>query len=179
MSRFYFLLWLSWAFRVTLESLILACGFALLLTLSLYFIQGMPTLSSEVLEALLNLFKFWFPVVWGLTLLIALFRSLKYIFNTPHAGYELQLIACNSDEVLEEIGYGDLVKVWRRWFMLMIWLVGICMILALVITYLFTSFSGIFEWFNIFWMFGFILICGYFSFIFLGARCKKAKLRKC
>jgi hypothetical protein len=139
----------------------------------------MPTLTPEVLQALESLFKFWFPIFWSFTLLVALFRSLKYIFNNPHAGYELKLLNPKSDEILEEIGYGDLIKVWRKWFMLIIWLVGFLMILSLTYTYMFSSFSGVFEWFNIYWLFGFVLVCGYFSFMLLGTRCKKIKLRKC
>lgn len=179
MSRFYFLLWLHWVIRLTLCSVLLACGISFIVTIFIYFSQGMPPLDGEIFIALFKIFKFWFQIFWSLTLLIALFRSLKYIFNTPHAGYELKLMACEKDEVLEDIGYGDLVKVWRKWFMLLIWLSGAIMILALACTYLFTSFSGVFEWFNIYWLFGFILVAGYFSFILLGARCKKVKVVKC
>ncbi len=179
MSRFYLLLWLSWALRVTVCSVVLACGFSFLITLILYFNQGMPNLSEEVLTALFDLFKFWFPLLWSFTLLVALFRSLKYIFNNPHAGYELKLLNCKRDNVLEEIGYGDLIKVWRRWFMLIIWLVGSFMILSLAFTYMFTSLSGVFEWFNIYWLFGFVLAAGYFSFILMGSRCTRVKVRKC
>ena len=139
----------------------------------------MPALNSEVFEALLNIFKFWFPIVWSLTLLLALFRSLKYIFNICFAGYELKLYSCDGKDILENIGYGDLVKVWRKWFMLIIWLVGSLMVLSLAYTYMFTSYSGVFEWFDIYWLFGFILISGYFSFIMMSARCKRVKVAKC
>ena len=57
-------------------------------------------------------------------------------------------------------------SVWRKWFMLLIWLVGSIMIFALALTHLFTSYSGLFEWFDIYWLFGFILMEGYFSFFF-------------
>lgn len=186
MSKFYFILWLKWALRLTLCSVLLAVLLASIVTAYLYFSQGMPELNSEVSSALLDIFKFWFPILWSITLLLALFRSLKYIFNSCINGFELKLLTCSSakdenaeDEIIKTIGYGDLVKVWRRWFMLIIWLVGSFMVLSLVYTHLFTSFSGVFEWFNIYWLFGFILISGYFSFILLGARCKKVKVIKC
>ncbi|MCD6433635.1 MAG: hypothetical protein J7L21_06300 [Sulfurimonas sp.] len=177
MSRFYLFLWLHWVIRVTLCSVLLASGVSFLVTIFIYFSQGLPPLGVEIFRALFNIFEFWFQFFWSLTLLVSLFRSLKYIFNAPYAGYELKLVACESSDVLEEIGYGDLVKVWRKWFMLLIWISGAIMILALVYTYLFTSFSSLFEWFNIYWLFGFILIAGYFSFILLGARCKKVKVK--
>ncbi len=180
MSRFYFLLWLNWAVRVSVCSVVLACGFSFLITLFIYFNQGMPPLSSEIYKALFDVFRFWFVVCWSFTLLVALFRSLKFIFNTPHAKYALKLMACaKSDKFIEIIGYGNLIKVWRKWFMLLIWLVGSIMILALVVTHLFTSYDGLFEWFNIYWLFVFILAAGYFSFILLGMRCKKIKIVKC
>ena len=131
MSKFYFFLWLRWSLRVTLCSTLLASALALAITSYIYINQSMPALNSEVFEALLNIFKFWFPIVWSLTLLLALFRSLKYIFNICFAGYELKLYSCDGKYILEDIGYGDLVKVWRKWFMLIIWLVGSLMVLSL------------------------------------------------
>ena len=179
MSKFYLFLWLHWVARVTVCSVVLACGISASLVLFIYFNHNMPSLNAEILKALFDLFKFWFPVAWSLTLLIALFRSLKFIFNTSYFGYELKLMGCKSYDILDVVGYGDLVKVWRKWFMLLIWLVGSIMVLALVITYLFSSYIGLFEWFNIYWLFGFILIAGYFSFVLLGMRCKKVKVVKC
>lgn len=184
MGRFYLILWFRWATRLTLTSVVSAALFSSIITSFIYVSQGMPTLSGEVSQALFDIFKFWFPIVWSITLLIALFRGLKYIFNTCINGYELKLFTCKSakdedDEIIESVGYGDLVKVWRKWLMLNIWLIGSFMILGLVYTNLFTSFNGVFEWFNIYWLFGFILLGGYLSFILLGARCKKVKVAKC
>ena len=186
MSRFYFILWIRWATRLTLCSLGLAVLFAFMVTSFIYFSQGMPSINSEVSRALFEIFKFWFPIVWSITLLIALFRGLKYIFNKCINGYELKLLTCKSakdenkeNEIIKIIGYGDLVKVWRKWLMLNIWLIGSFMIIALVYTNIFTSFNGVFEWFNIYWLFGFMLLGGYFSFVLLGARCKKVKVVKC
>lgn len=179
MSRFYFLLWLGWATRISISSVAMASVISLLITLALYIKQGTTSINSEVIQALWQVFSFWFPLAWSITLLIALFRSLKYIFNTCNNGYELKLLECNKSDVIEFIGYGDLVKVWRRWFMLMVWLTGTQMILALGFTYLFDSFGVLFDWFNIYVLFLFILISGYFSFILLGGRCKKVKVVKC
>lgn len=179
MSRFYFLLWIRWSFRLTICSVVLASLFALIITSYIYINQGMPTINSDIFIALKSVFIFWFPILWSLTLLLALFRSLKYIFNSCIAGYELKLYSCNSQDILDDVGYGDLIKVWRKWFMLIIWLVGALMILSLVFTSLFTSYSGVFEWFDIYWLFGFILLSGYFSFIFMSARCKRVKIVKC
>jgi len=181
-NKFYFLLWLKWAVRLTLCSIVFASILSVFITLFIYISQGMPTHSSEIYVALVQVFLFWFVVLWNFTLLIALFRSLKYVFNSCHNGYKLRLLSCPKDtesEVLDYIGYGDLVKVWRKWFMLIIWLVGAQMIFALTITKLFTSYSGIFEWFSIYILYAFILIAGYFSFILLGARCKRVKIVKC
>ena len=179
MSKFYLFLWFRWSLRLTLCSVVLASGVASLITLYTYISQGIPTLDSDIFIALKDVFKFWFPILWSLTLLLALFRSLKYLFNSCIYGYELKLYSCDLKEVLEYIGYGDLVKVWRKWFMLIIWLVGSLMILSLTFTYLFTSYNGVFEWFNIYWLFAFILISGYFSFIFISHRCKRVKVVKC
>jgi len=181
-SKFYFSLWFRWAVRLTLCSIAFASILSVFVTIFIYISQGMPTHSSEVYSALVQVFVFWFVVLWNFTLLIALFRSLKYVFNNCHGGYKLQLLSCPKDgksEVLDSIGYGDLLKVWRKWFMLIIWLVGAQMIFALIFTKLFTSYDGIFEWFNIYVLYAFVLVAGYFSFMLLAGRCKRVKIVKC
>jgi hypothetical protein len=169
--------------RLTLCSSLLAGAISLVITAILYFNLGMPILNAQNIKALSELFKFWFPISWSLTLLIAMFRSIKYIFNNCYSGYELKLLTCQSskqkEEILQAIGYGDLVIVWRRWIMTIIWLVGAQMILALVYTILFTATKSLFEWFNIYWLFSFVLLAGYFSFILLSSRCKRVRLAKC
>lgn len=157
----------------------MAFAFSFLITTYLYIDQGMPSFNSDIISALFQIFKFWFPIVWSLTLLIALFRSLKYVFNSCLAGYELKLLTCTKNEIIENIGYGDLVKVWRKWFMLIIWLVGAQMVLAIAFTYMFTSYNGIFEWFDIYFLFVEVLVAGYISFILLGGRCKNVRVVKC
>lgn len=179
MSKFYLFLWLKWALRVTLCSVVIAIVLSMFITLYLYVNQGMPSVNDEIVSALLQIFKFWFSIVWSMTLLLALFRSLKYIFNSCLNGYELKLLSCDKKEIIENIGYGDLVKVWRKWFMLIIWIVAAQMILAIIFTYIFTSYSGIFDWFNIYFLFIEVLIAGYFSFILLGGKCKQVKVVKC
>ncbi len=179
MARFYLLLWLNWAVRLTLCSILLACGLSFVITLSLYISQGAVPLHGEVLSALFDLFAFWFALMWSVTLLIALFRGLKFIFNRCYAGYMLKLLACTEPEYVQNIGYGDLVRVWRRWLMLLIWLVGAEMVVALIFANFFTSYGALFEWFSIYWLFTFILVGGFFSFILLGSRCKKVQIIAC
>jgi len=166
--------------RVTLCSIALASVASMFITLFIYLTQdNILSLDAKIINALFQIFWFWFPLSWSLTLLIAIFRSLKYIFNRCQGGYMLRLLSCDEKEVLESIGYGDLVKVWRKWFMVIIWLVASMMVVSLGITYLFSDFTSIFEWFDIFWLFSFVLISGYFSFIILISRCKRVELVKC
>jgi hypothetical protein len=138
----------------------------------------MPSLNDANLEAIFALFSFWFKISWNVALLIAMFRSIKYIFN--HCSYEnkFQLLNCKLDS-LEDIGYGDLVKVWRRWLMLLIWLIGGEMIFSLAFTLLFTNMTTLFEWFNIYWLFSFTVIGGFFSFLLLPNRCRLVRVVQC
>lgn len=182
MNKFYIQLWFWWALRLTLCSVVMASIISFFVSLFLYVNRGMQELTSEVLTALVQIFFFWFAIIWSFTLLVALFRSLKYIFNSCCSSYKLTLLTCPSEgesEVIETIGYGDLVKVFRRWLMLIIWLVGAQMILAVAFTKLFSFDIAIFEWFNIYVLYLFVLVAGYFSFILLGTRCKRVKVVKC
>ncbi|DAB27424.1 MAG: hypothetical protein A2513_07005 [Sulfurimonas sp. RIFOXYD12_FULL_33_39] len=179
MSKFFFLLWLKWAVRLTTCSILFAAVFSFFVTIFIYFFQGMANLNDEVRSALFDIFKFWFMIFWALSLILAHFRGLKYIFNRCINGYELKLLTCKDDEAVEVIGYGDLPKLWRRWLMLNVWFVGSFMIFALIYTTIFTSYNGVFEWFNIFWLYGFILLSGYFSLITIGLKYKKIKIASC
>ena len=179
MAKLYITLWLRWVARVSLCSIISALSVSLLIMLFLYIRQGMPILSSEVVDALVDITIFWFPIIWSITLLVALFRSLKYVFNSCYGDYKLQLLTCDSAELIEVIGYGDLVKVWRKWFMVIIWLVGTQMVLSTAFTYLVLDVEGVFSWFNIYWLYGFVLSSGYLSFILLTNRCKRVRITRC
>jgi len=178
MYKFYLLVWLKWVFRLTFCSVILATFFSSLISLYIYIFQGMVTLDEKVFFALFDVFRFWFPITWSITLLISLFRSLKYIFNSCSNGFELKLKSCNN-EFIDFIGYGDLVKVWRKYFMLLIWIIAVEMILALVITNTISSYNSIFEWFDIYILYIFVLVASYFSFIILSSKCKHIKVVKC
>jgi hypothetical protein len=179
--EFYFLVWLKWALRLSACSLIGAGILSTLITF-FFYMQAMVAIDREVYLALCDIFWFWFALSWSLTILIALFRSLKYLFNSCHNGYSFVLHGCSKNfdgEILDAIGYGDLIKVWRKWLMLIIWLVAILMIMAVVFVNIFTSYSAIFDWFSIYVLYVFILMAGYISFILLPARCKVTRIRKC
>jgi len=179
MSKFYLLLWTRWVLRVTLCSLFLATTMAFITTITLYINKGSPEVTQSVLEALYDINNFLFPIIWSFTILIALFRSLKYIFNSPLNSYKLELLTCKRDEIIEFVGYGDLVKIWRKWFMLMIWFVAIEMTLTTAFVYIFNSEINLFSWFNIYFLFIFILISGYLSILLLVNRCKRIRIVKC
>ena len=179
MAKFYFFVWFRWAARVVTCSVLLAYLITIIITASIYFMGSMPSVDAQVFSALRDILEFWFPIVWSFTLLFALFRAIKYIFNTCISGYKFNLLTCRDSEVIDIIGYGDLVKVWRRWMMLNIWLVGAFMIVAVIFTSFFTSYDGVFDWFNIYYLCLFILLSGYISFILLGSRCKQVRVVKC
>jgi len=181
-SRFYLRVWFFWALRLTFCSLGLALLLATFITLFIYINEGMVPLEDEVIDALWSLERFWFMIMWSFTILVALFRSLKYIFGVCYQGYKFELLSCPHEgrvEVIQKIAYGDLIRVWRKWFMLLIWLVGAMMIFALSATYLFSEEGALFAWFDIYTLFISLLIAGYFSFIFISSRCKKVRLKRC
>jgi len=179
MRSFYFHIWLRWAARVTLESLAFGMGMAGGIVFFIYIKKGMPSFDAKVVGALGDLFWFWFPLSWSVALLLSLFRSLKYIFNRCIGGYKLQLLTCDAKEEIDPVGYGDLVRVWRRWLMLLIWSGAVLiMLLALVMRFVFGE-SELFSWLSIYVLYGIILVSGYASLVLLMARCKKTRIVRC
>ena len=179
MFKFYILLWAGWAVRLTFFSVFWASLFSVFVTAFLYVSRGSISLSTEVIDALLEIFRFAFPIIWSITILVALFRSLKFLFNRCIAGYELKLLSCDAKAYIEPIGYGDLLKVWRRWLFVIIWISATQMLLATAILYFIDSNLVISDWFNIYLLYGFVMISGYFSFIVLAGRCKSIKVLQC
>jgi len=181
-SKFYLHLWFAWALRLTLSTFSLALFLSVSVTFFLFAKQGFPALNEDVIKALLSILKFWFAPLWGITLLYSLFLGIKYIFNNCKKGYKLELLTCQKEgrvESIEVVGYGDLVKVWRKWLMLIIWLVGAQMIIAMAFNYLLSSSNFSLSWFNIYILYCFLLLSGYFSFMILSVRCKRVRLVKC
>jgi len=182
MLRFYSVLWFFWMLRMLLVSILLTSIFSLLVTFSLYMKQGMPAFDIEIYEALFDIFSFWFLVLLNFTIPIALFINAKYLFNHCINGVCLKLLACEKDtqtQTIEIIGYGDLVKVWRKWLLLIVWNTAILMLLSVVYSYLFTSYDSIFDWFSVYLLYFFILASGFFSIILLASRCKSVRITSC
>lgn len=184
MARFYALVWIFWLLRLVFCTLFIAAVLATVTAALLYISKGFTPIDSATSAALIAIWKFWFGIFVNLSLLLALFRSLKYIFNQPHAGYMFVLKVCSkesskADEYLENVGYGDLVKVWRKWFMLLIWLVGAMILFFAVGNYLLRDTTALFSWLDIYLLYAFIAVAGYFSFVLLAFRCKNIKVVSC
>jgi len=178
MFRFYFFLWLKWALRVTLCSLFLAFLTSFMLTLFIYIQQGMVKLDSKVLDALYDVELFWFQLFWNVAFLIALFRGVKYIFNHSISGYVLHLFECQTSQSIEFIGYGNLIKVWRKYFMLLIWLVVSFMIFTTFIYSLIYSKEMMFEWFSTVFIYIATMIAGFLALVLLPSRSKQVKVER-
>jgi hypothetical protein len=176
------LLWFSWLVRVVGCTLFVAALLAGMITLFIYLKHNVTFVDAEVLEAVKDIWTFWFALALNISLLFALFRSVKYLFNKCYGGYMLKLKLCQGEQsqerFKESIGYGDLIKVWRKWFMLLIWLVGAELVFTFGMNTLVSS-ASMFDWFNIYTLYFFIAVAAYFSFVFLAARCQCIKVVRC
>jgi len=182
MFKFYILLWMRWLIHLSLMTFLYGAIFALFILLFTYAKEGYPTLNSDVKSALFEIWYFWFLIVSNIALLLALFQSLKYIFNKCINGYKLELFTCvkkEKQEVLESIGYGDIVRVWRKWLMSIIWLSSVQMILLVVLNLVFNSENSLLSWFNSYTLYVFILISGFFSLLLINAKCKLTRVSRC
>jgi hypothetical protein len=179
MLGFYSFIWFRWAMRVLLESSVFAVVFSLLITCIIYFQKGFPHVDTTVYEALEDIFLFWVAIVWNVSLLLALFRSLKYIFNFCKNGYMYRLLDCKTQEYIDPVGYGDLVPIWRRWFLSLIWISAAEIVIATAIMRVFFGYTSVFAWMGTFELLIFVLIAGYFSFVLLGSKAQKVKVVRC
>lgn len=182
MLKFYSTLWLAWMLRMLFVSILLTSVVSLIVTLLLYIQEGMPTFNAEIYEALFAIYSFWFLLLLNVSIPLALFINAKYLFNVCVNGFSLNLLSCSRDrdvEVIESIGYGDLVQVWRKWLLLIVWNTAVLMLLSVAFSYIFTSYDSIFEWFSVYLLYFFILIAGFFSIVLLTSRCKRVRIGTC
>ncbi len=179
MHKFYTRLWLYWAGRVTLETLLFAFAMALFVTLFFYVKKGAPALEEEVVGALWSIFAFWFKIVWAFAFLLVLFRSIKWVFERCYAGYRLRLRECATQRIIEEIGYGDLVRVWRRWFVTLVWIITLLSVIISALMHFLAGVDSFFAWFDIWVLYLLSMTGGYISFWLLGAFCKRVKVERC
>ena len=182
MTKFFLFLWLYWVSYVVFWSVLLSSMAATFLSIYIYVSNGMPTLSSDVLNALLEFGFFWFFILLNLMILVVIFRSVKHLFHRCYDGYTLKLLSCPKEGVqkpLEVIGYGDLLKVWRKFFMHLVWFVAFCVVMGVVFAKLFLDGVSVFSWFSIYHLYGFILLSAYFVLMRLSVVCKLVRVGKC
>jgi len=179
MTRFYLRLWLFWFFQVSILSLGTAAFGDAAVTAGLYLYRGAPALDASVLEALWEIAGFWFGIIWSVTLLWALFVSLHRILERCYAHRKFILLTCKGDERITPVGYGDIVTLWRRWMMLLIWLVAAQLILMVGIRVVLGFEKALQEWFDIYWLYGALMIAGALSFPLLATRCKRIRVSQC
>lgn len=180
MSRFYFFVWLYWVVRVVACGVVSGAILAALVTAVLYINKGLPPLTDEVWQALWQIFLFWLTILLNLSILFALFRSAKYLFNRCHAGYKFVMMACQKEQkIIEAVGYGDIVKFWRKWLLMLVWIVASMTLFSWVVSLAFIKFGSFFEYFSVWWLYGFILLAGYPSFVLIGSRCKQMRIKRC
>ena len=179
MRRFWVGLWWRWALWVTLISLLWAAGASVLLTFGLYLYKGMPPLEKGVVTALGDIARFGFPVFWCFAFLAAFFRSVRRLFGHCIDHFRLTLLSCDGETRIENPGSADTVRVWRKWFFVIIWAVAAEVIVAALLHFPFASGGGAMGWFSLYWLYLFVLLAALATLPLMGARCPFVKVERC
>jgi hypothetical protein len=179
MRKFWFLLWFNWAIWVSISSVLIAGVFDFFITFGLYIYKGMPELNSDTLNALTDIWLFWFSIIWSMALLLSIFLSVKRLFNRCYTNSKLQLLTCNEQELIDIVLLGDIVKVWRKWLMVIIWFVAIEILVFSVLRYILGFGMEFWEWFSMYWLYIFILFAAFLSLPLMVARCRRIRLVSC
>jgi len=180
MAKFYIYLWFFWVIRMLVVSTLLAGTLSFFITFYFYAREGLPAFESEILTAILNIFTFWFLLLLNFALPLALFINTKYLFNNCINAISLRVVSCaKEEEFLERIGYGDLIKIWRKWLLLIVWISSVFVLFSFLFFYFLLFEGSFFEWLSVYCLYGFILLSGFFALPLLGSRCKSVRLRLC
>lgn len=178
MKRALFFIWLRWALWITLFSVITAALLSLAVTFYMYFAKGAIPLDSEVINALVEIGLFWFAIFWSVTLPLSTFFGMKQLFKVCHNGRNLQLFSCVK-EPIDDIGYEDLTKVWRKWLFLIIWGVAAQLVFIIALQYIVGNDGELMRWFNIYYMYAFVMTSSFTTLVIMVNRCKLVELKRC
>ncbi len=178
MIRSLFLIWLRWAVWVTLFSIVTAAVFSGGVTLYFYIAKGAVELNGDIMNALFDIGLFWFAIFWSITLPVSTFFGMKQLFKGCKNGYRLQLFSCNN-ELIELVRYENLPKVWRKWLFLMIWGIAIQLIVIVVFLYLVGTDEALMEWFNIYYLYAFVMFSSWVALSVIVKKCKLIEIERC
>ncbi len=178
MRKFWLGLWTYWAVWLTLFSVSAGLFLAAMITFSLYLLKGAPSLEPEVVSALQEITLFWFGLTWSITLLIALFLVVRRLFYRCIDHRQLTLPECSGSGSIKKADLGDIIKLWRKWLMAIIWATAAQAIIIIVLRYLF-GMADLLSWFSVYWLYLFVLIAGLITLPLMQARCKLVKVAAC
>jgi hypothetical protein len=178
MQKFYLKIWAFWAFWITFSSILSAVIISFILTIFTYFSKDIANFDKEILTALADIFKLYFFISWGATFLISLFLSMRKILYRCFDHYHFVLYRCDLKEQILDVGLDDVIKLWRKWLFLTVWSVAFFIIIGMSISYIFSENSPMF-WFNIYWLYAFVMLSGVIIIPLITLKCKMIKIQKC
>jgi hypothetical protein len=178
MRKFWLLLWGYWAFWLTLFSAGFAAVTAMIATAVTYVITGSAQLSEEIWLALYDLFAFWFAIFWSLGLPLGLLLVVKRLFYRCVGGFQMHFLQCPSRTEIRDLKVSDTFRLWRKWLLTLIWMVATQIIVIVAIRY-FAGSDSLMGWFNVFWLYSFLMISGMLTLPLMGARCKMVQVKRC
>jgi len=179
MFKFWFVLWLRWAYFVSSVSFLGATLLSVVITLIIFFIKSNLAFHEGTLSALYDIALFWLPISWSLSFVLTLLWSLKKIFNVCLFGHTLELYDCDGKTYIEEIAAKNLRKLWRKWLFALIWTSAALTVLSVLLVYFILPTQSLFGWFSIYWLYVFVMLSGYITLPLMASRCKMVKVESC
>lgn len=179
MQKFFFSLWLYWAFLLTLLSIVWGLLLSGCVTVGVYLYKGAPEPDSEITAALYDIGVFWFGILWSAALPVTLLAVTKRLFNRCFYGFRMVLYSCDGSEQLDEVRLEDCLKLWRKWLFVIIWAVAAQVLVAAAAVSLLGSGGALLSWFNIYWLYLFVLLAGGITLRAMASRCKRVKVAPC
>ncbi|MBN2896974.1 MAG: hypothetical protein JXK05_13905 [Campylobacterales bacterium] len=135
-------LWLYWLWWVLLYSVAVAAATAAVLVGVIYVLKGAPALDADVYGALEAIARVVFVPLWCAALLWAHLMVTRRLFACCLGGRRLILLTCKGDERIYPVGLGDVLPVWRRFLMLIVWIVAVEVLLLVGVTSLWGGMSA-------------------------------------
>ncbi|NOQ30708.1 MAG: hypothetical protein GQ570_06260 [Helicobacteraceae bacterium] len=178
MFTFFLRLWFHFVAYVTVYSLLWGAVLAVVITAITYFLKGAIALDADVQKVLLELAIFYFPFTWGVSFLVSMFMATRTLFYRKANGYMYELYNCDRSEKILDVTLDDALVVWRKMLFGIIWLVTLEVLLGMILSFMLSPKSPLF-WFNIYYLYVFIMIAVFVLIAVMPFRCRRVKLIEC
>lgn len=168
-------LYFFWFWWVSSRSALFAAVISIFCAVLVYVSKGFMSLDKEVLNALLQIVYFCFPIAFSFTFIISFLLVFKALFKHNFKGFNIELYNC-AHELIKDPQLSDVTSLWRKWLFVTLWVILVFLVLFFGVMKIFFEIEPL-SLLNGISAYTLVSIFGGLIFVFGVKRCKKIGIK--